>query len=71
MPFALLFSVPLLAREWYVLTEETMLMGCFFLFVGAAMDFGGAAVGQYFDDQVQCSAVRYSTTGLSTATFGR
>ena len=29
-----------------------MLMGCFFLFLGAAMDFGGAGIGKYFDDQV-------------------
>eukprot|EP00752_Nemacystus_decipiens_P011267 g10013.t1 len=53
VPFALFLSVPMLAREWYVLTEETMLMGCFFLFLGAAMDFGGAGVGKYFDDQTE------------------
>lgn len=52
VPFAIFLSVPMLAREWYVLTEETMLMGCFFLFLGAAMDFGGAGIGKYFDDQV-------------------
>lgn len=54
LPFALFLSVPVLCREWYVITEETMLMGCFFLFLGAAMDFGGAGIGKYFDDQV-CS----------------
>eukprot|EP00904_Undaria_pinnatifida_P009408 jgi/Undpi1/5598/HiC_scaffold_2.g00874.m1 len=51
LPFALFLSVPALCREWYVITEETMLMGCFFLFLGAAMDFGGAGIGKYFDDQ--------------------
>ncbi|CAM9442488.1 unnamed protein product [Ectocarpus sp. 13 AM-2016] len=51
VPFALFLTVPALCREWYVMTEETMLMGCFFLFLGAAMDFGGEGVGKYFDDQ--------------------
>ncbi|CAN0356933.1 unnamed protein product [Ascophyllum nodosum] len=51
LPFALFLSVPALCREWYVITEETMLMGCFFLFLGAAMDFGGEGIGKYFDDQ--------------------
>lgn len=27
-------------------------MGCFFLFVGACMDFGGASIAKYFDDKV-------------------
>lgn len=52
LPFALFLSVPALCREWYVITEETMLMGCFFLFLGAAMDFGGAGIGKFFDDKV-------------------
>ncbi|CAN0446023.1 unnamed protein product, partial [Scytosiphon promiscuus] len=51
VPFALFLAVPTLCREWYVITEETMLMGCFFLFLGAAMDFGGAGIGKYFDEQ--------------------
>ncbi|CAM9951571.1 unnamed protein product [Scytosiphon promiscuus] len=47
VPFALFLAVPTLCREWYVITEETMLMGCFFLFLGAAMDFGGAGIGNH------------------------
>lgn len=55
VPLALFASVPVLSRELYIVNEETLLMGCFFLFLGACMDFGGASIAQYFDDRVCCT----------------
>lgn len=57
LPLALFLSVPVISREWYIVNEETMLMGCFFLFLGAVIDFGGASIAQYLDDQVRVAHI--------------
>lgn len=53
LPLGIFLMVPALCQEWYVVTEETLLMGSFFVFLGATMDFYGAGIGKYLDDGVR------------------
>lgn len=52
LPLALFMAVPAVVQEFYVIDAETLLMGCFFMFLGCAVDLGGDAFTQMADDKV-------------------
>lgn len=52
LPLALFLTVPAVVQEFYVIDAETLLMGCFFMFLGCAIDMGGEAFSKMADDKV-------------------
>lgn len=51
LPIGMALSVPFLANEWYVLSEETQLVACFVAFTATAYKHAGDAIAKSFDDE--------------------
>ena len=50
VPLGALFSIPFIANNWYIMNEETQILGCFCLFTGSIYSLFGDAIGAHFDE---------------------
>jgi len=50
VPMGALLSVPFIAQNWYIMNEETQILGCFCLFTGSIYSLFGDAIGAHFDE---------------------
>jgi F0F1-type ATP synthase membrane subunit b/b' len=50
VPLGALLSVPFIANNWYIMNEETQILGCFCLFTGSIYSLFGDAIGAHFDE---------------------
>ena len=48
-PIAFLLAIPAVQMQWFVLNEETQLLGCFMVFVGTMYSQAGDAIGTALD----------------------
>jgi hypothetical protein len=48
-PIAFLLAIPAVQMQWFVLNEETQLLGCFMVFVGTVYSQAGDAIGSALD----------------------
>lgn len=50
VPLGALLAVPFIANNWYIMNEETQILGCFCLFTGSIYSLFGDAIGEHFDE---------------------
>lgn len=52
VPLAVFAAVPMFTQEFYVVDAETLLMGCFFMFLGCVVDVSHETVSKALSEKV-------------------